>query len=104
MGRGGCNIGRTRGTWTIQIGESISEDTLRPRSVEDVGRETIRRTWDNVFYSPMRLLSFFFFFPKEEKADGKRGNSKWLVLTRFSRWALIQMDRNHGVVNGARGT
>lgn len=36
--------------------------------IEDVGRETMQRTWNNVFYSRMRLLSLD---RKEGKKMGK---------------------------------
>jgi len=65
MERGGCNLDCTRKTRTIQE-ESISEDTLR-RCVEDVGRQTIRCTWNNVCF----ILRCVYYLSKEEKAENE---------------------------------
>lgn len=89
-GRGGRNPDRTRA-----IQGSISEDTLR-RRVEDVGPETMQCTWNNVFYSSMRLLSF-------ERKEGRRKMRESVKASFLSdspglTWALMQMDRKYSII------
>lgn len=77
-GRGGRNLGR------MHVNAGYITEYRRKRRVhfasviEDVGRETMQRTWNNVFYSRMHLLSL------ERKPGRKMGKLlKKPVFARF---------------------